>query len=538
MSLAIKTSNPCQKYQPNLFDKTKCSNCFRPREEHLLVDTDLNKANVLTQGWLLMAPIDTDFKDPNHKNRKWNRRFFILYEHGQLQYKLDDSSFCKPQKGPNLNKIFKVEDGSAETGFKNCIKIEIGGENGNKSEILYIRTDSREDFYNWKRVLEQFLIEVNSLHLKNKKRRPNTMKIRRDVGDFHVNGSSTLNYKNKDGGFLNSISFGGDYSTSNNIIRCKSESHNTNFDKFKSSIPNIYNKFPQTTSTDNLKNSSIPQTPEESPDSKLFSKNSPEDDPDRGRAFSRAERRVRNCRTSRKNAEYNNSLSNPSLEKSASIGLENYYKNDYKIDDLKYKPDIDRQKNSITSSLASKIQVTSPIRYDTVRNNTAAICGGTCNSSNHSGSNYGESQTSSSHSISVRRTKSLDRKLHNFQKNYSSPKPIEKYGTLHFKDLKSGNWDKYYAVLRGDNISLFKTKNFAINFKDSDKFDEKVDLKNAKSVENCSIQIVLGLLLRWRVGRGMLWRLLRRKLGIVGLVKLRKIWRDGILMGMRRNWIV
>uniref|UniRef100_A0A452IKT0 Uncharacterized protein n=1 Tax=Gopherus agassizii TaxID=38772 RepID=A0A452IKT0_9SAUR len=39
--------NPCRKFQANIFNKSKCQNCFKPRESHLLNDEDLNQVSLL-----------------------------------------------------------------------------------------------------------------------------------------------------------------------------------------------------------------------------------------------------------------------------------------------------------------------------------------------------------------------------------------------------------------------------------------------------------------------------------------------------------
>ncbi|KAK1794826.1 hypothetical protein P4O66_009896, partial [Electrophorus voltai] len=82
--------NPCRKFQANIFNKSKCQNCFRPRESHLLDDEDFAQANPIYGGWLLLAPDGTNFENPLHRSRKWQRRFFLLYEHGLLRYALDE----------------------------------------------------------------------------------------------------------------------------------------------------------------------------------------------------------------------------------------------------------------------------------------------------------------------------------------------------------------------------------------------------------------------------------------------------------------
>ncbi|XP_054946510.1 myosin phosphatase Rho-interacting protein isoform X2 [Physeter macrocephalus] len=48
------------------------------------------EAKPIYGGWLLLAPDGTDFDNPVHRSRKWQRRFFILYEHGLLRYALDE----------------------------------------------------------------------------------------------------------------------------------------------------------------------------------------------------------------------------------------------------------------------------------------------------------------------------------------------------------------------------------------------------------------------------------------------------------------
>uniref|UniRef100_A0A3Q2NQG1 Uncharacterized protein n=1 Tax=Fundulus heteroclitus TaxID=8078 RepID=A0A3Q2NQG1_FUNHE len=35
--------NACRKFQANIFNKSKCQNCFKPRESHLLNDEDLSQ---------------------------------------------------------------------------------------------------------------------------------------------------------------------------------------------------------------------------------------------------------------------------------------------------------------------------------------------------------------------------------------------------------------------------------------------------------------------------------------------------------------
>uniref|UniRef100_A0A3B3RX02 Uncharacterized protein n=1 Tax=Paramormyrops kingsleyae TaxID=1676925 RepID=A0A3B3RX02_9TELE len=44
--MSTAKENPCRKFQANIFNKSKCQNCFKPRELHLLTDQDLNQVHV------------------------------------------------------------------------------------------------------------------------------------------------------------------------------------------------------------------------------------------------------------------------------------------------------------------------------------------------------------------------------------------------------------------------------------------------------------------------------------------------------------
>uniref|UniRef100_A0A8D1B9J3 Myosin phosphatase Rho interacting protein n=1 Tax=Sus scrofa TaxID=9823 RepID=A0A8D1B9J3_PIG len=67
--MSAAKENPCRKFQANIFNKSKCQNCFKPRESHLLNDEDLTQAKPIYGGWLLLAPDGTDFDNPVHRSR-------------------------------------------------------------------------------------------------------------------------------------------------------------------------------------------------------------------------------------------------------------------------------------------------------------------------------------------------------------------------------------------------------------------------------------------------------------------------------------
>ncbi|KAL0984366.1 hypothetical protein UPYG_G00140520 [Umbra pygmaea] len=139
--------NSCRKFQANIFNKSKCQNCFKPRESHLLSDEDLNQANPIYGGWLLLAPEGTNFDNPLQRSRKWQRRFFILYEHGLLRYALDELPSTLPQGTINMNQCSDVIDGESKTGQKNSLCILT------PDKEHFIRAECREIINGWQEAL-------------------------------------------------------------------------------------------------------------------------------------------------------------------------------------------------------------------------------------------------------------------------------------------------------------------------------------------------------------------------------------------------
>ncbi|XP_060116914.1 myosin phosphatase Rho-interacting protein isoform X1 [Heteronotia binoei] len=154
--------NPCRKFQANIFNKSKCQNCFKPRESHLLNDEDLNQAKPIYGGWLLLAPEGTDFDNPVHRSRKWQRRFFILYEHGLLRYALDEMPTTLPQGTINMNQCMDVVDGESRTGqkFSLCILTP--------EKEHFIRAENKEIISGW---LEMLVVYPRTNKQNQKKKR-------------------------------------------------------------------------------------------------------------------------------------------------------------------------------------------------------------------------------------------------------------------------------------------------------------------------------------------------------------------------------
>ncbi|XP_061086288.1 protein outspread isoform X2 [Conger conger] len=154
--------NSCRKFQANIFNKSKCQNCFKPRELHLLTDQDLNQAKPIYGGWLCLAPEGTDFDNPMQRSRKWQRRFFVLYEHGCLRFALDESPSTLPQGTVNMNQCVDVIDAEPRTGQKNALCIIT------PEQEYFIRGENKEIINGWS---EQLVVYPRTNKQNQKKKR-------------------------------------------------------------------------------------------------------------------------------------------------------------------------------------------------------------------------------------------------------------------------------------------------------------------------------------------------------------------------------
>ncbi|KAI4890483.1 hypothetical protein NFI96_030694 [Prochilodus magdalenae] len=148
--MSVKADLSCSKFQANIFDKSRCQNCFKSRELHLMTNEEFNQAKPIYASWLCLAPEGTEFDNPLQRSRKWQRRFFILYEHGSLQFALDESPSTIPQGTVDLNLCTEVIDAEARTGQKNALCIIT------PEQEIFIRGDSKEIINGWSEQLTVF----------------------------------------------------------------------------------------------------------------------------------------------------------------------------------------------------------------------------------------------------------------------------------------------------------------------------------------------------------------------------------------------
>ncbi|XP_071498168.1 uncharacterized protein [Diadema antillarum] len=161
----MRQTSRCKNFQPNMFTKTKCQNCFRTREAHDLGDDDgSNKPKKAIQyGYLFVAP-GIDFDNPMSRNRKWQRRCFILYENGELCYALDYDPNTIPQGVVDMYQCTKVFAADKLTGHPFSMGV------ATPDETTYIRAETREEKDSWYMTLIEYP-EINKENERQKKRK-------------------------------------------------------------------------------------------------------------------------------------------------------------------------------------------------------------------------------------------------------------------------------------------------------------------------------------------------------------------------------
>ncbi|XP_004071261.2 myosin phosphatase Rho-interacting protein [Oryzias latipes] len=158
-----KTSGSCSRFQANIFNRNKCQNCFKARELHLQNELEMERAKPVYGGWLCLAPEGTDFDNPVQRSRKWQRRFFILFENGGLSFALDELPGTLPQGAVDMLACTDVCDAEPRTGQKNSLCI------ATPEREVFIRADSREIINGWSEQLCVF-VRTNKQNLKKKRK--------------------------------------------------------------------------------------------------------------------------------------------------------------------------------------------------------------------------------------------------------------------------------------------------------------------------------------------------------------------------------
>ncbi|XP_059045257.1 protein outspread [Achroia grisella] len=141
----------CRKFAPNIFNKSKCTNCFRQKEEHSAEALESNRASrkVSKCGYLFVAP-GWDFSNPLYRTKRWQRRWFVLYDDGELTYSLDEHPDTVPQASVDMTTVLEVSEADTVTGHPHSLAITA------PERVTFVKGTCREEARWWSDVLSVY----------------------------------------------------------------------------------------------------------------------------------------------------------------------------------------------------------------------------------------------------------------------------------------------------------------------------------------------------------------------------------------------
>ena len=139
-------------------------------------------------GHLYVAPVGLDFSQPGHSAKRWQRRFFTLYDDGELSFALDDNVSYQvwfeiskeivfwvfitlhvvyfinfqpetvPQLILDLTNCIRVCEAEAITHHAHSILLAFKKSKSAESHpvVVYLKADTTEEIRRWQGVLQQY----------------------------------------------------------------------------------------------------------------------------------------------------------------------------------------------------------------------------------------------------------------------------------------------------------------------------------------------------------------------------------------------
>ncbi|KAI1731588.1 PH domain-containing protein [Ditylenchus destructor] len=174
MSAAIK----CMRFESNIFQKFRCQNCFSPKSAHSknALENSQMPRKVTACGFLYVAPPNLDFSQPAHSGRRWQRRWFSLFDDGELSYALDSNPETVPQLKMDMHRCIRVCEADAITNHTHSILIAFKNEQTGRNEIskpsepsshpvvVYVKADSTDEIRWWQNLLQVYA-KRNAIHV-------------------------------------------------------------------------------------------------------------------------------------------------------------------------------------------------------------------------------------------------------------------------------------------------------------------------------------------------------------------------------------
>uniref|UniRef100_A0A915DV08 PH domain-containing protein n=1 Tax=Ditylenchus dipsaci TaxID=166011 RepID=A0A915DV08_9BILA len=175
----------CASFEANIFQKFRCQNCFSPKDAHSQSALQKSKMSrkVSACGFLYVAPPNLDFSQPAHSAKRWQRRWFSLFDDGELSFALDSNPETVPQLKMDMNRCIRVCEADPITNHTHSILIAFKNEGsqqrlgiqqacqsttpGNITAhpvVCYVKADSTDEIRWWQNLLQVYA-KKNAIHV-------------------------------------------------------------------------------------------------------------------------------------------------------------------------------------------------------------------------------------------------------------------------------------------------------------------------------------------------------------------------------------
>ncbi|KAK9743805.1 PH domain [Popillia japonica] len=109
----------------------------------------LASRSIARGGYLFVAP-DWDFSVPLNRTKRWQRRWFVLYDDGELNYSVDEHPDTVPQGSVDMSKVLEVTGAEQITGHPHSLALT------GPDRVTFVKAASREDARWWAELLAVF----------------------------------------------------------------------------------------------------------------------------------------------------------------------------------------------------------------------------------------------------------------------------------------------------------------------------------------------------------------------------------------------
>ncbi|XP_055344822.1 myosin phosphatase Rho-interacting protein-like isoform X2 [Paramacrobiotus metropolitanus] len=101
-------------------------------------------------GYLFVAPVDYDCNNAAHRTRRWQQRWFVLYDDGELIFAVDNNSDTVPQAVIDMHRVTEVRDASELTGHECSLLLRA------PDHDYFVKSSSKEEIRWWYDVLVMY----------------------------------------------------------------------------------------------------------------------------------------------------------------------------------------------------------------------------------------------------------------------------------------------------------------------------------------------------------------------------------------------